>query len=285
MIITVICLIILWLLLPLTMGVKIRDKKWFKRTKDWLYYNIWKPIESTILCIRFPFLYPRNRFTGLHYNNWKLIEIHRKIYKKYHVLDAREDAYNLLKAEANPNIWYLKKVADSGASEYWTNSWAKPYVLMIDFIHDYALQFCHCIPKYTEIDALKSEGYGWYKAFGIEFCKELRKQLIKEHRLFSFRITEWKEKYGEMRLYTDIASNEVYAIIDKYTEISRNTCCFCGKPAVYRTTPYAWELPYCKECYDKDKSPAMIAEIKNEKGEWIENKEYAEIIKEIDSEK
>ena len=29
---------------------------------------IYKAIQSSILCIRFPFLYPRNRFTGLHYN-------------------------------------------------------------------------------------------------------------------------------------------------------------------------------------------------------------------------
>ena len=40
-----------------------------------------KTIESTILCIRFPFLYPRNRFTGLHYNNWRIIEFHRKWWK------------------------------------------------------------------------------------------------------------------------------------------------------------------------------------------------------------
>ena len=33
-----------------------------------------KIINSIILCIRFPFLYPRNRFTGKHYNNWKIIE-------------------------------------------------------------------------------------------------------------------------------------------------------------------------------------------------------------------
>lgn len=31
-------------------------------------------IKSTWNCIRFPFLYPRNRWTGLHYNNWKILE-------------------------------------------------------------------------------------------------------------------------------------------------------------------------------------------------------------------
>ena len=24
------------------------------------------------MCIKYPFLYPRNRFTGLHYNNWEI---------------------------------------------------------------------------------------------------------------------------------------------------------------------------------------------------------------------
>lgn len=37
-------------------------------------YKFLHTIDSTILCIRFPFLYPRNRFTGRHYNNWKLLE-------------------------------------------------------------------------------------------------------------------------------------------------------------------------------------------------------------------
>lgn len=31
-----------------------------------------KTITSTCLCIKYPFLYPRNRFTGLHYTNWKI---------------------------------------------------------------------------------------------------------------------------------------------------------------------------------------------------------------------
>ena len=36
--------------------------------------KIVKPIKSTFLCLRYPFLYPRNRFTGKHYNNWKIYE-------------------------------------------------------------------------------------------------------------------------------------------------------------------------------------------------------------------
>lgn len=43
--------------------------------------NLLKYFKATALCIRFPFLYPRNRFTGLHYNNWNIIEFHRKWWK------------------------------------------------------------------------------------------------------------------------------------------------------------------------------------------------------------
>lgn len=39
-------------------------------------------IYSSYMCIKYPFLYPRNRFTGLHYNYWKIIEYHRQNYKK-----------------------------------------------------------------------------------------------------------------------------------------------------------------------------------------------------------
>jgi hypothetical protein len=41
--------------------------------------KILKIIKSTILCLRFPFLYPRNRFTDKHYNNWKLLDKIRDI--------------------------------------------------------------------------------------------------------------------------------------------------------------------------------------------------------------
>lgn len=43
--------------------------------------NLKDIIKATALCIKYPFLYPRNRFTDKHYNNWKIIEFHRKWWK------------------------------------------------------------------------------------------------------------------------------------------------------------------------------------------------------------
>ena len=56
---------------------------------------------------------------------------------------------------------------------------------------------------------------GWMRRFGIDMCKEIRKQLIKDKMLFSFRITQIKEKYGTLRFYVASASREIYSIINK----------------------------------------------------------------------
>ena len=53
-----------------------------KKIKRFINSYIIAPINNTLLCISFPFLYPRNRFTGMHYNYWKIIEYHNNNYKK-----------------------------------------------------------------------------------------------------------------------------------------------------------------------------------------------------------
>lgn len=281
-----ILLLMPWTLILIVVCCKVNNTKWFMRILNFFKRNIVKPVKSTILCIRYPFLYPRNRFTGKHYNNWRLIEKHREIYKKYHVFVAKEGAYEKYKniqiiqsdsvGERFKTVWFLKKVTDSGWCEFWRNPFAMFYVKIIDFFHDYVLQLLHCIPTYTELDALKYEAPGWYKAFGMKLCKELKNQLIKDKLLYKFRITQWKEKYARMELYCEYASEEVYKIIDKYSNISEETCIYCGEPAVYVTSVYSYALPYCKKCYEKSGKNA-IAYIKNEKGEWEKHPDFEEL--------
>ena len=45
--------------------------------------NIIETVNACYLCIRFPFLYPRNRYTGKHYNNWTLLEKGNEIKDKW----------------------------------------------------------------------------------------------------------------------------------------------------------------------------------------------------------
>lgn len=104
------------------------------------------------------------------------------------------------------------------------------------------------IPKnfdysYTELDSMPD---GWRKAFGLQMCEELKQELIKINKMDEFRITQIKEKFGELRFYTNWTTNEIEAIINKYTKLSRKTCIDCGKPATVITT--GWISPFCNDC-------------------------------------
>lgn len=85
-------------------------------------------------------------------------------------------------------------------------------------------------------------GWGW--AFGDELMEEIDKAL-KASKLKDFMITQVKEKYGELRIYTSAVPQTIYDIIEKYTEISRHTCVKCGAPA--KMYDNGWMCPYCEK--------------------------------------
>ena len=261
-------------------------------------FKLTKYIKSTILCIRFPFLYPRNRFTDLHYNNWKIIEFHRKWWKHtednfilnitddkskplisygeinshFYTLRVKNDYLEVCDEHYNP--WLSIPISNYGKGKIirtgWENKktpylvvedwedtpdsnhfikvvhakWLQRYIKFLDWINKYPLQLLHCIPSYTELDAMEP---GWRKAFGIQICKEIRAALLKRgwKYLFKYRITQIKEKFGELRWYDGFSTLDVHNIIDKYEDISRHTCIVCGKPATKMST--GWYSPYCDE--------------------------------------
>lgn len=78
-----------------------------------------------------------------------------------------------------------------------------------------------------------------------------------------FIVTQCKEKYGRMMIYWKwkerpyevdelMCLNELYdsinSVINKYSELSYNTCVVCGKPAECYTTD--WVLPFCYDCFN-----------------------------------
>lgn len=187
-----------------------------------------KIISSTILCIRFPFLYPRNRFTGLHYNNWKIIEKTKTLY---------QEAYDV-------------KIINGVVKKLIKNNFKHIQFLLLKFYHDVFLQIIFSIPTSTELNALDK---GWRKAFGIKICKEIKKALIKDggiKALYRYRITQIKEKWGELCWYAAWDTKSTLGVISKYENISAHTCIDCGKKAIGKTTGYI--LPYCKECKEKN---------------------------------
>ena len=67
-----------------------------------LFKKIKKIISSTILCIRFPFLYPRNRWDGEHHTNL-LLKLSSKLRKK-----AQQEIYITVKLDKTGERYYDK---------------------------------------------------------------------------------------------------------------------------------------------------------------------------------
>lgn len=65
----------------------------------------------------------------------------------------------------------------------------------------------------------------------------------------NFEIYQVKEKYGELRFYTNKISSDVEEIIEDYVERSRHTCEYCGAQGELRLT--GWWKTLCDSCNDK----------------------------------
>lgn len=282
--------------------------KKFKETK------LYKVMESSWLCLRFPFLYPRNRFDGKHHHNtlqhilWKLrskaittFSITTKVQKannntfrhSYFMflsnqvilkkdlgiliiqngIDRKEiklkDFINLEKfsvigmdvifsISGTPIIQIYVKTIDANDTTNYGSVGNKKVELIADkpynfryklltWIDEKILDNIFILPTYTELDAMPD---GWRKVFGIQLCKDLRKQLWKEGNLFKYRITQIKEKWGQLCWYDEGASKEVYKIIEKYEKLSLNTCIVCGEPATKISA--GWISPYCDKHFPKN---------------------------------
>lgn len=92
---------------------------------------------------------------------------------------------------------------------------------------------------------------GWWKAFGVMMCEELREELLKYNFLDKYRFVQIKEKYGQLRAYDNgyPEGSNVSDIIGKYSVLSENICMHCGKPDVPMLNMGGWFSPYCPDCY------------------------------------
>lgn len=97
--------------------------------------------------------------------------------------------------------------------------------------------------EYTLLDCMPD---GWRIAFGDAFLRELKEELVANNMLDEYRVTQIKEKYGELRWYDNGNTRKGFDIIDKYSGLSRKTCIECGMPAKYLTR--GWISPYCEDC-------------------------------------
>lgn len=274
--------------------------KLFKKLKD--------VFNASILCLRFPFLYPRNRWDDKHHcgllSSWsyklklkarQLIIITGEVNKSddhfsynanffdYHVKldEATKQIFirtreSEIKFDYSKLIWgdnkfkvlgiklvftiaglplikiQVKPIDESDNSNYGFTHYREEIVInkrcefwykVIDWFDTKVLDKIFFLPSYTELDAMEP---GWRKAFGIQMCKEIKKELKKHKFLYKYRIIQIKEKFGGLRWYDAGHPEEVFDIIEKYAEISYRTCGVCGKPATKMTK--GWIYPYCDDC-------------------------------------
>ena len=280
-------------------------------------------LESCWLCLRFPFLYPRNRFTGrnrknvLHklvswaykkgiydisvnakleidYKKPKMVEdnnffdfvdhvsykinkenkkliVYNKVETIEHDLKSilwEDDKFEILGMTVscapyrNPVVIIKVKTKDETDTTNYgfhyerikltISKFYKGLYKVINWIDSEILDRILFIPTYTELDAMDD---GWRKAFGIQMCEEIKTQLKKEKYLYKYRITQIKEKFGRLEWYDEGHSPEVGGIIEKYGEMSYNTCIVCGEPATKITC--GWICPYCDEHFPKDRKVYM----------------------------
>lgn len=206
--------------------------------------------------MRYPFLYPRNRWTGNYYDNWKFRDV---LYGKRYIFISPNKETPCEEAGFYQKAFIVNIDQETYVMTKTVKNWWYAILYYIgEFVYNYPMQWIHCIPTYTEWDAMDGMP-GWKKAFGKQYLKELKKQLKKDHYLYQFRITDIKEKYGTLRLYCNGASDEVYKIIDKYENLSYETCIECGRKADVITDGYV--LPYCLRCYrvkDIKYKPMMV---------------------------
>lgn len=88
---------------------------------------------------------------------------------------------------------------------------------------------------------------GWQKAFGKQLSKDLKKVLKETKQLKTFKITDIKEKWGVLRIYSTNCSDEVDAVLDKYEQLSMCYCINCGSPVRYHTEATIAYL--CETCF------------------------------------
>ena len=205
-----------------------------------LFKKIKAIIKSTILCIRFPFLYPRNRFDGKHHC-CVLGSLRYKLQKKSthdigitatlekntkcfptdwtQVFDNRikfendkitiKNNVDFKEFDINKLIWNADKVEILGlyttfamtgrlivhlvvspidpedttnygygyhSLELITNRFIYKLYKFVTWFDTKVLDKILFLPSSTELDAMEP---GWRKAFGIQMCKEIKKELKK----------------------------------------------------------------------------------------------------------
>jgi len=100
---------------------------------------------------------------------------------------------------------------------------------------------------YTYLDSLPD---GWRISFGLKLIEDLQ-NIIDRTKATYFRLYEFKEKYGTLRISTTSYPKEMDRVFHYYEDYSMAVCQECGKPSAYVTK--GWITFLCEDCFKKEK--------------------------------
>lgn len=97
--------------------------------------------------------------------------------------------------------------------------------------------------------AMSSVGDGWYSILQDAFKKlnELNKKLSEEEHI---KILQFKEKFAELRIYTNYLNKEAENIVAEAAIKAAETCEICGNKGESRSCN-GWLKTICQNCYEK----------------------------------
>lgn len=88
---------------------------------------------------------------------------------------------------------------------------------------------------------------GWRTALGEDLCKEIMEELVRNNCVDSYQVLQIKEKYGELRWYSQGGTERIHReIVPKYERMSRGICIQCGQSATLVSKSRV--APWCNAC-------------------------------------
>ena len=108
-----------------------------------------------------------------------------------------------------------------------------------------------------EFSVLDEMPAGWRAAFGEDICKEIMEELVRNNCVDSYQIVQIKEKYGELRWYSQGGTERIHReIVPKYEKISRRICIQCGQSAILVSKSRI--APWCNACAEQSPRPECV---------------------------
>ena len=96
-------------------------------------------------------------------------------------------------------------------------------------------------------------GDGFYKI--IDTMAKKLTAYAKKHKIV-LECTQLKEKWGLLRVYTNVGNSAIYKIIAKAEHASARTCEICGRPGTINKGP--WYSVRCPKCRAKEAKQCKI---------------------------